>query len=139
MHSITACRFRLLALVITSFLSACVWPSMALAQQNANTLLSHCSLLLQTSQANGGAISFSDAPEAAICWGFMQAMQDLSSISFDGGKRTVTGACLPSDSSASQLVRVFVNYAQSHPAQLHERPSLVVLRAFSSAFPCGRQ
>ena len=106
--------------------------------QNANELLSSCELVVRTLSVRGEQASMSSSPAAARCWGFIFALQDFASVTQDG-KRTLWGQCqLPTESTTSQLIRVFVNYAQMHPEELNQRPSLLVLQAFTQAFPCER-
>src|SRR5262249_44983068 len=47
--------------------------------------------------------------EALTCWGYMQAMQDLSVLADENGHR-IMGACPPEETTTLQLVRSFVRY-----------------------------
>ena len=48
--------------------------------------------------------------EALTCWGYMQAMQDLSVLADEEGHR-IMGACPPEQTMTLQLIHSFVRYA----------------------------
>ena len=123
--------------LIAGVLFYCILHGTATAQ-TAHELLSGCELVVRTLSVRGDHVGMSNSPAAATCWSFIAALQDFASITEDG-KRTLWGQCLlPTESTTSQLIRVFVNYAQMHPEELNQRPSMLVLKAFTQAFPCER-
>jgi hypothetical protein len=77
-------------------------------------------------------------PQAFECWGYLNAFQQLSVIRFrnESDKVSITGACLPEEGTLTQLIRVFVSYAEKHPEELHKQAGLVALDAIQAAFPC---
>src|SRR5262245_38348960 len=55
--------------------------------------------------------------EALTCWGYMQAMQDLSVLADEEGHR-IMGACPPEQTTTLQLIQSFVHYAGAHRTEL---------------------
>jgi hypothetical protein len=53
-------------------------------------------------------------------WGYMEAIQDLSVLAEDDGRRLL-GSCPPEQITLLQLIRSFVSYAHSHPGQYRSR------------------
>ena len=50
--------------------------------------------------------------------------------------KPLLGSCPGPKTKLTQIIRVFTNYARTHPQELHEKASLLVLRAMLNAFPC---
>jgi len=46
-------------------------------------------------------------------------------------------ACVPRDSTRTQLIAIFVRFAQKHPERYQEDFVFVTLSALKSAFPCN--
>jgi hypothetical protein len=73
--------------------------------------------------------------EALTCWGYMQAMQDLSVLADEKGHR-IMGACPPEQTTTLQLIRSFVRYARAHRSELPGNAVVAVFRALRGAYPC---
>ncbi|TMJ37189.1 MAG: hypothetical protein E6G86_17630 [Alphaproteobacteria bacterium] len=73
--------------------------------------------------------------EALTCWGYMQAMQDLSVLADEEGHR-IMGACPPEQTTTLQLIQSFVRYARAHRTELQGNAVLAVFRALREAHPC---
>lgn len=126
-----------IVLVSLLLIAGCI-PAMSF--ENANQLLSSCELFLGSvrMQGNGFAIQTNDT-NAHQCWGYIQAVQELSALVDDGARVPLTGACPPAETTGLQLVRVFVSFAQQHPEHLHERAAVMAIQSFKTAFPCSRR
>lgn len=85
--------------------------------------------------------------DAATCYGFILAVQHLSSIihpmpTNDCSKgigpncRPILGICFPKNVSSSQILAVFLDYARSHSARWHESAGGHFLIAMLDAFAC---
>jgi hypothetical protein len=129
------------ALLISLFFGVGVIPHRAVADDalvSGEGLLEACQELVGTMQAAGPDAVRLHGDQAHICWGFIGAMQSVSTLTATASSsRPMLGACLPPDGTTAQLVRVFVNFANSHPELLHEKPGLVALWAFRASFPCN--
>src|SRR5213079_1555175 len=73
--------------------------------------------------------------EALTCWGYMQAMHDLSVLADEEGHR-IMGACPPEQTTTLQLIQSFVRYARAHRTELQGNAVLAVFRALREAHPC---
>jgi hypothetical protein len=70
-----------------------------------------------------------------LCWGYMQAMQDLSVLAYEDGTR-IMGSCPPEQTTVLQLIHSFVTYARSHPDELEGNTTVAVFKALQHAYPC---
>jgi hypothetical protein len=73
--------------------------------------------------------------EALTCWGYMQAIQDLSVLADENGHR-IMGACPPEQTTTLQLIRSFVRYARAHRSELPTNAVVAVFRSLRRAYPC---
>jgi hypothetical protein len=129
-------RFLLPALLIASIAAN---PLRAVAAEplgSGEGLLEACEELGRSLKPKGGDQVFFTGINASICWGFMGAMQRVANYGDPVTQKGQFGACLPPESSLTQLIRVFTAFAKAHPQRLHEQPDRVVIEAFQSAFPC---
>jgi Rap1a immunity proteins len=108
-------------------------PLSAHAMGSARELANDCRSLLQAKTGTGKQIRIPFTKKALVCWGYMQAMQDLSVLAEEDGRR-IMGACPPQRTTLLELIQAFVSYARSH--ELPDNAALAVTRAFQEAFPC---
>jgi hypothetical protein len=101
-------------------------------------LLNDCQSLEHGKRGTGNQIQIPKTKEALVCWGYMQAMQDLSVWLDENGHRII-GSCPPEGTTLLALIHSFVTYARSHPSQLQGNAALAVMRAFQEAFPCDEK
>ena len=107
----------------------------AAAVENAHELAGYCQSLERGVKGAGREISIARTREALTCWGYMQAMQDLSVLSDEEGHR-IMGACPPEQTTTLQLVRSFVRSARAHRSELPGNAVLAVFRALRETYPC---
>jgi Rap1a immunity proteins len=98
-------------------------------------LLQACEALEREVRISGDNIALPNRTDVYKCWGYMGAVQDLSVIVDETGK-PLLGSCPGPKTKLTQLIRVFTNYARTHPQELHEKAPVLVLRAMQDAFPC---
>jgi hypothetical protein len=111
----------------------CAWS--AAAVEDAQELASYCQAVEQGTKGAGRKIYIPRTREALTCWGYMQAMQDLSVLSDEDGHR-IMGACPPENTSTLQFIQSFGRYARSHRTELPGNAVIVVFRALREAYPC---
>jgi hypothetical protein len=90
--------------------------------------------LEQGAKGAGREIYIPRTREALTCWGYMQAMQDLSVLSDENGHR-IMGACPPEKATTLQLIQSFVRYARAHRSELAGNAVIAVFRAMREAYP----
>ena len=110
-------------------------PLGAHAKGSARELADDCRSLLRATIGSGKKIRIPFTKKALVCWGYMQAMQDLSVLADEEGRR-VMGACPPERTTMLELIQAFVSYARSHADKLPDNAALAVSRALHEAFPC---
>jgi hypothetical protein len=76
-------------------------PLSAHAMGSARELADDCRSLLQAKPGTGEQIRIPFTKKALVCWGYMQAMQDLSVLADEDGRR-IMGAC-PSQRTTALL------------------------------------
>jgi Ssp1 endopeptidase immunity protein Rap1a len=123
-------RFGLLAL--TLFLCT---PAHS---ETGDGLLQACEALEREIRISGDNIWLPNRPDVHKCWGYIGAVQDFSTIVVEDNKtgKPLFNSCPDPKTTLTQLIRVFTNYARTHPQELHEKASLLVYRAMLGAFPC---
>ena len=121
-------RFGLLALIL--FLCT---PAHS---ETGSTLLQACEALEREAHLEGDNIRLPNKPDVHKCWGYMSAVQDFSAVWVDDPPKPLLGYCPAPGTKLMQHIRVFNNYARTHPQELHEKAPVLVMRAMLSAFPC---
>ena len=110
-----------------------VKPAQAITGQE---LLRQCEALERGAVVSGEAIRLPKGQDAAACWFYMGAVQDLAATVEEQGGPSVIGSCVPPETTRIELVRALINYARAHRADLHLRATALVIPALSAAFPC---
>jgi hypothetical protein len=95
----------------------------------------YCQSLKRGARGAGRQIYIPNTREALTCWGYMQAMQDLSVLVDENGHR-IMGACPPEQTTTLQLIRLFIRYARTHRTELPGNALVAVFRALRAAYPC---
>jgi hypothetical protein len=122
------------ALALLVLMTASTW-SQANAVENARALASYCQKLELGTKGAAQHIRIPNTKEALLCWGYMQAVQDLSVLVYEDGTR-IMGSCPPEQTTVLQLIRSFVTYARSHPDELEGNTAMAVFKALQHAYPC---
>jgi hypothetical protein len=104
--------------------------------ETGNTLLQACEVLEREARIEEGQVRLPARTEVHRCWGYMSAVQDISVIIDDTGKPLLE-SCPDPKTKLTQFIRVFTNYARTHPQELHETASVLIIRAMHQAFPCS--
>jgi hypothetical protein len=125
----------LLAGVVALFLATGAVSTPA-HSETGNGLLQACEALERTARLSGDNVQLPARADVHICWGYMSAVQDFAVLRDPETKKTLFRSCPGPDTTLMQFIRVFTNYARTHPQELHWEASDVVYRAMQSAFPC---
>jgi hypothetical protein len=110
-------------------------PDKARAIDSAQELWNACQELERDREGSGNDVLIPNSKEALLCWGYMQAMQDLSVLVDQHGRRVI-GACPPEETTSLQLIHAFLVYARSHASELKGNAAAVVIKALQESFPC---
>ena len=104
---------------------------------SAEELLSACRLIAKA-EVTGDYVRFPTNYETGICWGAFGVIQKVIVQADDTGP--IHGVCAPSNSKLTQLISIYVAYAEKNPQRLHADFFHVALESLGNAFPCvGRK
>jgi hypothetical protein len=107
------------------------------AVDSARDLANYCRKLEKGGKGTGQHIRIPNTKEALLCWGYMQAIQDLSVLVADDGHRII-GSCPPEQTTLLELIHAFGTYGRTHPRELQGNTAVAVIKALQQAFPCER-
>jgi Rap1a immunity proteins len=125
------------AIAMVLFAATCVLlaPHPADAFESARALATQCESVDASNTQNGADALIPGTKAALQCWGYMQAMQDLSVLVDEKGRRLM-GACPNEQTNLVQLTRAFVAYADRHSDESENDAALIVMDALRESFPC---
>jgi hypothetical protein len=104
---------------------------------SANDLSQLCKeMLSETKTQTDGRISFPLTFDNGLCWGFFDAFRGLSRVQLNIDTATILHICAPAETTLTQLVRTFIEYAERNTQRLNDPAEIVALSALSEAFPC---
>ncbi|MEN3377846.1 MAG: hypothetical protein V7604_3201 [Hyphomicrobiales bacterium] len=129
-------NMRRCATLLGLFIAACVVPQSAWAIESPGQLASYCQKLEKGARGTGENIQIPNTREALLCWGYMQAIQDLSMLADTDGHRLI-GSCPPTDTRLRDFVRAFLEYEQLHRSDVEANTVVVVTKALQQAYPCA--
>jgi hypothetical protein len=112
-----------------------LFPPRAHAFESARELAAQCKTVETSNIQKGTDLFIPGTKEALQCWGYMQAMQDLSVLVDENGRRLM-GACPDERTTLLELTRAFVAYADRHSDGSDNDAALMVMAALREAFPC---
>jgi Rap1a immunity proteins len=123
---------------------ASAWAAAAVAAAAASPaqaiggkqLLQQCEALERGALVAGETVQLPKSQEAAACWFYMGAVQDLAATVEEEGGPSLIGSCVPAETTRLELVRAFTKYARAHRADLDLRATALIIPALSNAFPC---
>jgi hypothetical protein len=129
---------KLAFVLLVGSAAACSFANKAAAVENARDLASSCHSLERGAKGTGRQIRIPNTKAALLCWGYMQAMQDVSVLIDENGRRLI-GSCPPERITLLRLIRSFSTYARSHSEKSQGNAAVAVINAFQEAFPCHRE
>jgi Rap1a immunity proteins len=112
-----------------------LFPRTLAAVENARELASYCEAAEKGVEGSGREVEIPATKEALLCWGYMEAFQDLAALADQRGARLL-GACLPEKGTLLDLVHSFVTYARAHRTDLPDNTAVAVINALQQAYPC---
>jgi len=123
------------ALAAALLLAMAALPRYANAIENSRELAAACRAVERGATGEGEQIRIPNTKGALLCWGYMQAIQELSVLTDESGNRLL-GSCPPQDTTSLQLLHAFTHYAKAHPDASEGNSILAVINALQDAFPC---
>jgi hypothetical protein len=117
-------------LLVIAFLG---FPKEAYAY-SANHMLQACELLEREVRFFESGVQIPQKPEAFLCWGFMNAIHQLGSMTESG--KPILNACPDAKVSVIEAVGAFTTYARAHSTELDKDAALLAYRAMGAMYPC---
>lgn len=113
---------------------AAAFSSVYAFAESAEELYSACKPIAEAKVA-GEQIEFPITYETGECWGAFSALQRLSAyVNPSSGLPWLGKLCVPSESTRSELIAVFVDYVQHHPERRHDDSVDVIMDSWRAAF-----
>lgn len=106
--------------------------------QTASEYLGYCAQFEVNAapQSGGRLILLNGGP--MNCWHFFVAFRELADVIDADTRQPNLGLCIPNSVPTSQVIRVFVSYAQAHPEILQGLPAIAALQAEWQSFGCNK-
>jgi hypothetical protein len=105
----------------------------AAALLNGRDLAKTCRVLEKGLARKGEKIKIPNTKDAFLCWGYMQAIQDLVVLT-----TPIIGSCPPEGTTTLDLLRAFLRYARRNPDVLKANPAVAVIKALQNTYPCNQ-
>jgi hypothetical protein len=121
--------------LVTAVFLVVLFPRHLAAVENARELASYCEAAEKGVTGTGREVDIPGTKEALLCWGYMEAFQDLAALVDQRGTRLL-GACPPEHGTLLDLVHSFVAYARAHQTDLPDNSAVAVIGALQQAYPC---
>lgn len=120
------------------FISGCLGAQDVDWKGDGNSLLTKCSLAVRV--FDGEKLSSADAAEGSFCMGYLLGSHDtdymVQTLEEHGKITLMKHACVPSNVSTAQIIRVVVKYLRDNPERLNMPAPVLVTDAIRSSFPC---
>jgi hypothetical protein len=99
-------------------------------------LAKNCERLEASTKGRRQQLQIPNNTPALLCWGYMQAMQDISALADQDGHR-LAGSCPPEDGTLLDMIHAYVGYARSHEYELGDNTAVAVIKALQVLYPCS--
>jgi len=103
--------------------------------ESAREMLQACEMLQRGMHIEGQTIYIPPSARVNQCWGFIEAVQEYSSLAGQNGK-TLLDACPGENITTVDVLHEFVSYLQKHPEKLDLKAAAAAYNAMVDAFPC---
>ena len=111
-------------------------PAQAVTGQE---LLRQCEALERGAVVSSETVRLPKGQDAAACWFYMGAVQDIAATVEEEGGPSLIGSCVPPEATRMELVRAFTRYARAHRADLDLRATALFIPALSATFACQQR
>jgi hypothetical protein len=123
--------------ILLSIIPALLWDSLpAGAIGPTQEMVSACRSIVRA-EIKGDHIVLPTTFETGTCWGAFAAIQ--RAIRYADQEGTFFAVCAPANSRLTQLITIFVTYAEKNPQRLHEEFFDVGIDSLREAFPCEQR
>jgi hypothetical protein len=103
--------------------------------ETTEEMASSCKAVSAAQVANSH-VSLPQDFNSGVCWGAFGTIQTAVTIVDPITLKPFFGVCVPAGSTRTQLIQIFLVYAQAHPEEYQKDYFVVALTSMSKAFPC---
>lgn len=103
--------------------------------ETTEEMVSSCKAI-STVKVVGDQISLPQDFASGVCWGAFATVQTVMTIVDPNTLKPFFPACVPPGSTRTQLIQIFLVYAQAHPEEYQKDYFVVALTSLHKAFPC---
>ena len=103
--------------------------------ESAEVMLSACRPIIKA-KINEEVVTLPENSQVGMCWGAFSVIQKVITQADYKSKKKVYGVCAPPKSTRTQLITIFVNYAEKNPQRLHEDFFYVAMDSLKESFKC---
>jgi hypothetical protein len=101
--------------------------------ESTQVMLSACRAITKAEMSEG-TIKLPQDFRTGMCWGAFAVLQEIIRHMDEPDHHTIYGVCPPANSKRSQLISIFVKYAENNPQRLHEDFFPVAIDSLREAF-----
>jgi hypothetical protein len=117
-------------------MGVCLISVGAAKAQTASEYLQYCSEFLSSAVQRGDQVLLPPGG-ASNCWHFFIAFRELADMQDQAATAPSLGLCIPTNVRLTQLIRMFVMYANAHPQALQQAPAVMAWQATWQYFNCN--
>jgi Rap1a immunity proteins len=125
-------KITTLTLAAVTFVAGCACTCRA---ETTEEMVSACRAI-STAKVVNGQVDLPQDFDSGVCWGAFATIQTVITLVDPGTLKPVLHVCATTQSTRTQLIQIFLVYAQAHPERYQEDYFPVALTAISKAFPC---
>jgi hypothetical protein len=104
--------------------------------ESTQEMLSACRDIPKAEIPNAKTVRLPQNFNTGMCWGAFAVLENGCMLIVDN--KPFLGVCLPTESTRTQLISVFVNYAEKNPQRLHEPFFIIAIDSLREAFKCPK-
>lgn len=105
--------------------------------ETTEEMVSSCRAISTQGQVTHGHVSLPQDFDSGVCWGAFGAFQTAVSFVDPTTLKHLLPVCGPTGATRTQLIQIFLVYAQAHPEEYQKDYFVVALTSISKAFPCS--
>lgn len=103
--------------------------------ETSEEMVSSCKSIA-AAQVADGKVGLPHDFASGACWGAFATIQTVITLVDPNTLKPVLHVCAPSRSTRTQLIQIFLVYAQTHPEEYQKDYFVVALTSLQKAFPC---
>jgi hypothetical protein len=104
--------------------------------ETTEEMVSSCKAISTTGQVVHGHVSLPQDFDSGVCWGAFATIQTVVAFVDPITLKHFFPVCVPAGSTRTQLIQIFLVYAEAHPEEYQKDYFVVALTSMSKAFPC---